>query len=284
MTLRGHVTAARARLVAAGIDAADASRDAVLLGRHVLGWDAAAWLTHEVDPAPPGFEGPFAALVERRAAREPVAYIRGVQEFWGREFLTSPAVLIPRPETELIIEYALQHCLPVGQAATVCDIGTGSGCLAVTLTAERPRARMVATDVSEEALNVARANAARLGVADRIAFRVGAYLAGAGERFDLIVSNPPYVTDRDYATLEPEVRAFEPHLALAAGPDGLRDIREILKLCTNALTPGGVLLMEIGHQHADPVCALVAATPSLQLLEIRNDLQGIPRIVVAQHD
>lgn len=281
MTLRDHVTAARARLVAAGIDPAEASRDAVLLGRHVLAWDAAAWLTREIDPAPPGFEASFAGLVERRAAREPVAYIRGVQEFWGREFLVTPAVLIPRPESELIIESALAY---IGEThgRAVCDIGTGSGCLAITLAAERPAARIVATDVSEAALGVARANATRLGVSDRIAFRAGAYLAGAEGPFDMIVSNPPYVTEREYATLAPEVRAFEPTAAFTAGPDGLRDIRHIVSLSAGALAPGGVLIMEIGHDQAEAVRSLVAPANPLRLVDIRRDLQGIPRTLIAQ--
>jgi release factor glutamine methyltransferase len=139
----------------------------------------------------------------------------------------------------------------------------------------------VATDLSGAALDVARANAARHAVADRIEFREGAYLAGASGPFDLIVSNPPYITESDYASLAPEVRSFEPALALASGPDGLRDIREILVLAGTALAPGGVLLMEIGYGQDAALHGLVAAVPSLRLLRIRNDLQGIPRTVVA---
>ena len=246
MTIRDHLRAARRRLEAAGIEPSEAARDAALLARHVLGWDAAALLTHEPDPAPEGFEPAFAALLERRARREPVAYLRGVQEFWGRDFMVSPAVLIPRPETELIVEEALRLPAPGSRLPapgsrlpSFLDIGTGSGCLAVTLAAELPGARVVATDISRAALDVARANAARHGVADRVEFREGSYLAGATGPFDVIVSNPPYITDADYASLAPEVRTFEPAEALASGPDGLRDIREILTRAPAALAPGG---------------------------------------------
>ncbi len=152
----------------------------------------------------------------------------------------------------------------------------------MTLAAELPDARVVATDISRAALDVARANAARHGVAGRIEFREGAYLAGAAGPFDLVVSNPPYITDADYETLAPEVRSFEPAMALASGPDGLRDIREILALAPAALAPGGVLLMEIGYGQADALRAAIADIPALTLLRIREDLQGIPRTVVAR--
>lgn len=284
MTLRDHLAAARARLAAAGIDAAEAARDAALLARHVLGLDAASLLARDVDPAPDGFAAAFAALVDRRARREPMAYIRGVQEFWGREFLVTPAVLIPRPETELIVEDALRRFADPARVALAADIGTGSGCLAVTLAAERPGLRVVATDVSPDALEVARQNAARHGVGDRIALRLGAGLAGADGPFDLIVSNPPYVAEQDRASLPPEVRAFEPVRALMGGADGLDVIREILGAAPGALAPGGVLLLEIGSGQADAVRACVAGLPALTLVQIRPDLQGIPRLVVLRHE
>lgn len=277
MTLRQRITAAKARLVAAGIEPSEAARDILLLARHVLGWDRATLHARDSDPPPAGFDAAYEAAIERRTHREPIAYITGVQEFWNRDFVVSPAVLIPRPETELIIEEALSTVF--GRAA---DVGTGSGCLAVTLAAEVPRARIVATDISAPALEVARANARRHGVADRVEFREARYLEGIDGPFDLIVSNPPYVTDDEYAALAPEVHDFEPRSALAAGPDGLNDIREVLSAAAGALRSGGVLLMEIGHGQADAVQALVASTPSLSLIRISPDLQGIPRIVVAQ--
>ena len=213
-----------------------------------------------------------------------MAYIRGWQEFWGRDFIVSPATLIPRPETELIVEEAARlHGRPGLQSRplSIIDIGTGSGCLAVTLAAERPDAQVVATDISGEALAIARANAARHGVANRIEFREGPYLAGASGPFDLIVSNPPYITERDYKALMPEVREFEPATALRSGADGLRDIREVVAIAGACLVTGGHLLMEIGHNQAEAVRQSVGATPGLQLVSIRADLQGIPRVVIA---
>lgn len=276
MTLRQHLTAAKGLLVAAGIEPAEAARDVLFLAMHALGWDRATLHARDLEPTPDTFAAAYDAAIERRTRREPIAYITGRQEFWSRDFSVSPAVLIPRPETELIIEEALSLAF-----ATVADIGTGSGCLAVTLAAECPRAQVVATDISAPALEVARANARRHGVADRIAFRETPYLDGITGPFDLIVSNPPYVTDAEYADLAPEVHDFEPRSALTAGPDGLDDVRQVLGCAATRLRPGGLLLMEIGFGQAEAVSVLVNAS-SLALLRISNDLQAIPRIVVAQ--
>ncbi len=277
MTIRDHLTDAKARLVAAAIEPLEAARDAQLLAMHVLGWDRATLFARDADPPPLDFPGAYASLIERRARREPVAYIRGVQEFWNRDFAVSPAVLIPRPETELIIDEALSCAF--GLAA---DIGTGSGCLAVTLADEAPRARIVATDISAAALDVARTNAARHKVADRIDFRQTRYLDGAPGPFDLIVSNPPYVADEEYAALAPEVRDFEPRTALASGPEGLDDIRGVLDAAAAHLAPGGRLLLEMGHRHAEAVASLVQSSTQLQLLHVRSDLQRIPRMAVIE--
>jgi len=278
MTLRQHLTAAKARLVAAGVEPSEAARDVLYLAMHELGWDRATVHARDIDPPPGTFAGPYDAAIERRTRREPVAYITGAQEFWSRDFAVSPAVLIPRPETELIIEEAMSMAF-----ATVADIGTGSGCLAVTIAAEFPRARVVATDTSAPALAVAQTNAQRYGVADRIEFKEARYLDGIAGPFDLIVSNPPYVTDGDYEGLAPEVREAEPRSALTAGADGLDDIRQVLQCAGTMLAPGGMLLMEIGHQQASAVTELLSASPELSLLRVSPDLQGIPRVVVAQH-
>ena len=275
MTLRQHLTAAKARLVAAGLEPSEAARDALLLARHVLGWDRATLHARDTDPPPAGFAAAYEGALARRTHREPIAYIIGVQEFWNRDFAVSAAVLIPRPETELIIEEA--RSLVFGMAA---DIGTGSGCLAVTLAAEFPRARMVATDISAPALDVARANARRHGVADRIEFRETRYLDGIDGPFDLIVANPPYVTDAEYADLAPEVRDFEPRTALTAGADGLDDIRAVLAQAETRLVPGGLLLVEIGHRHGDQMPRLAAERPRLELQAVRPDLGRIPRLAV----
>lgn len=276
MTLRQHLIDAKARLVAAGIETSEAARDALLLAMHATGWSRATIHARDTDPPPLGFPDGYAALVDRRTHREPIAYITGVQEFWNRDFVVSPAVLIPRPETELIIEEALSSVF--GLAA---DIGTGSGCLAVTLAAESHRARFVATDISSAALGVARANAGRHNVADRIEFRETRYLDGVAGQFDLIVSNPPYVTDAEYESLAPEVH-FEPRTALASGPEGLDGIRGVLAAAETHLAPGGRLLLEIGHQYADALAGLLQSGQHLRLLDIRNDLQRIPRMAVIE--
>jgi release factor glutamine methyltransferase len=281
VTIRDQIVAARARLIAAQIPPDEAGRDASLLARHALGWDAATLLTREPDPSPDGFAATFETLIARRERREPVAYIRGVQEFWGREFAVHPGILIPRPESELIVEEALRRAAR-NVVETACDVGTGSGCLAVTLAAELPKLRIAATDVSPIALAAARANAERHGVSGRIDFLLGTYLSDTPDLLDLIVSNPPYIAEREHASLAPEVRDFEPPEALLAGPDGLRDIRELIRLARVALRGGGVLILEMGHDQSARVTALVSSTPGMRLLHIRADLQGHARVCVVQ--
>jgi release factor glutamine methyltransferase len=275
LSLRDHLIAAKARLVAAGIETSEAARDALLLAMHATGWSRASVHARDTDPPPAGFAEAYAALIDRRTRREPIAYITGVQEFWNRDFTVSPAVLIPRPETELIIEEALSCVFGL-----VADIGTGSGCLAVTLAAEAHRAQFVATDISAAALGVARANAERHKVVDRIEFRETRYLNGVPGPFDLIVSNPPYVTEAEYDTLAPEMRGFEPRGALASGPDGLDAIRGVLDAAAARLAPGGLLLLEMGHGHAASVAALISTHPRLELRRVLKDLQAIPRVAV----
>ncbi|HYE85868.1 MAG TPA: peptide chain release factor N(5)-glutamine methyltransferase [Vicinamibacterales bacterium] len=284
MNLREKINAARARLVAAGIETGEAGRDANLLARHVLGWDRATLMTREGNDATPAFVERYDPLIERRARREPVAYIRGEQEFWSHDFAVNRAVLIPRPETELIIEEFLSFMpdnLPA-RKAKVLDIGTGSGCLAVVAAAECPLVEVTATDISRAALDVARANAQRYGVQDRITFVEAAYVGSSMGPFDFILSNPPYVTAAEYEDLPPEVREYEPVQALVAGEDGLRDIRQIIDIASNRLLPGGTALIEIGHQHADAVTELVHDFRSLTLKRISKDLQNIPRVAVIE--
>jgi release factor glutamine methyltransferase len=281
VTLRDQIVAARARLIAVQIAPDEAARDAALLARHAMGWDAATLLARESGAAPHGFAEALEPLIARRERREPMAYIRGVQEFWGREFAVGPGVLIPRPETELIVEEALRRAAK-SVIESACDVGTGSGCLAVTLAAELPKVRVVATDISPAALDQAQANAERHGVAPRVEFVLGEYLAGAAEMLDLIVSNPPYVAERDHAALAPEVRQYEPSEALKAGPDGLRNIRELVRLAPAALRGGGLLIFEMGHDQSARVSALVSSTPGLRLLRVLPDLQGYARVCVVQ--
>ena len=284
MTLRQRLLDARARLTGAGVDNNEAVLDTNLLARHVLGWSRAEMLLRQDDPLPTGFEEAFNALIERRARREPAAYIRGKQEFWSREFDVTPEVLIPRPESELIVEELL-NLLPVDAPALprrVADIGTGSGCIAVSVAAERPNVHVVATDISRAALDVARRNAEAAGVAARIEFVECAYLSGATGPFDFILANPPYISESEYEELAPEVREYEPQMALLAGEDGLRDIRQIVDVAAARLKPGGTLFMEIGHTQGDRLAALVKAFPALTLSRISTDLQRIPRVAVIE--
>ncbi len=280
-TLRTRIHASREQLIAAGIDAGEAALDAELLARQALGWDRATLVARLADPAPPGFDVTFAPLVERRRRREPMAYILGAQEFWGRDFKVAPGVLIPRPETELLIEEALAWASEQGAGAPlqIADVGTGSGCLAITIALEVHGAIVHATDVSPAALTVAGENARRLGAAVRL--HEGLLLADVPAPLDLIVSNPPYVARAEYELLQPEVRAFEPATALVGGDDGLTVIRELIEAAASALRPSGRLLMEIGYGQAEMVGQLVRANGRLELRQIRDDLQGIPRAVVA---
>ena len=281
-SLRDCVNSASHRLRAAGIPQAEAGLDARLLARDVLGWDLAKYLTSSEEGPPAGFEEPFEAVVARREAREPMAYILGRQEFWGRDFTVTPAVLIPRPETEIVIETALSLYPDRRAALRIADVGTGSGCLAVTLAAEFPDALAIATDTSGAALAVARQNAIDLGVADRLTFVRADVLGGIPGSFDLIVSNPPYIPDADRRTLQPEVVDHEPAAALFGGADGLDVIRRVVTEAGRALRPSGLLLVEFGVGQADQIAELISATPGLTMVNLKCDLQGILRTVVAR--
>jgi release factor glutamine methyltransferase len=276
------VARARAALVQAGISPATAARDADLLARDAAGCDLATWVIRRAESASIDFPARYNQAIARRLTREPIAYIRGVQEFWGRAFIVTPAVLIPRPETELLIESASAF-LRGRPNATLVDVGTGSGNIAVTLAAEHPALQVFAVDISAAALDVARANADRHGVSDRIRFCEGSYLTGAPRPVDLIVTNPPYVAERDGPGLSPEVREHEPAVALYGGDDGWRDIRVILRQASAALAADGQLMMEIGYGQSERLAAEVAATGLLRLEDIREDLQGIPRVGIITH-
>jgi release factor glutamine methyltransferase len=188
-----------------------------VLARTALGWERATWLARRDDPAPADALTTLDGWIDRRERREPVAYITGHREFWGLDFVVTSAVLIPRPETELVVEAALQRLADRDRAWRIADVGTGSGCLAVALACERPDARVIASDIPGEALEVARRNAARHGVADRIEFIQGDLLDPITRICDLIVANPPYVVERARPALGPEVRDHEPGVALFGG-------------------------------------------------------------------
>jgi release factor glutamine methyltransferase len=275
-----RLAAARARLEAAGLHPAEAALDAEVLARHALGWDRASLLARGRDPEPDGFDEALGRLIARRATREPVAQITGVREFWGLEFEVTPDVLIPRPETELIVEEALafarqRPCL------RVIDVGTGSGCLAVTIAREIPDVRVTAVDTSEAALAVARRNASRHGVFDRVGFRQGDVLEGMAGRVDLIVSNPPYVPDSDAGDMQAEVVGHEPHLALFGGPTGLDVIRRLLEQAPAHLAEHGWLVVEFGFGQAAAIRRLAEET-GWRVVRVRDDLQGIPRTIVLE--
>jgi release factor glutamine methyltransferase len=278
------VEAARTRLRTAGVPDAEADLDARLLARHVLGWDAARLLTDGTAAASDGFQAAYDALIARRTAREPMAYILGHQEFWGLPFAVGPSVLIPRPETEVLVEAALEQ-LPAAAALDVLDVGTGSGCVAIAIAHDRPHTRVVAVDLSREALAIARANAARHGVGDRMTFACGDLLdvPSLSERtFDVIVSNPPYVADGDRLSLQPEVRDYEPAAALFAGRDGLSIVRRLVAQSVSHLHRGGFLMFEIGMGQNEAVRELISATPGLTMIDMKRDLQGIPRTATAR--
>jgi release factor glutamine methyltransferase len=269
---------ARRALSEAGIPAGDAALDAEVLARHALGWDRAALIARGREEPTPGFEQRYAELIARRAAREPVAYIVGMREFWNRDFEVTRDVLIPRPETELIVEEALDDAR-TWAPATIVDVGCGSGCIAVTLAAELPRVHVIATDVSAAALDVARRNAERHRVADRLTFVVTDLLDRVSGPFDLIVSNPPYMSPEIEPTLQPEVAWYEPRQALYAGGDGLDAYRRLFPAAAERLADEGLLVVEFGFGQEADVRDL-ARTAGLTVTRVSADLQGIPRVAV----
>ena len=282
-TLFQCVIAARERLIRAGVPPDQAGIDAEVLARHAMGWDRATYLTRRDEPIAPDAAGRFEAVVARRAHREPVAYITGHREFWSLVFEVTPAVLIPRPESEFIVEAALARLGDRTRAWQIADVGTGSGCLALSLAHELPRARVTATDISAEALAVARRNAERLGVERRVTFVETSLLDAVSGPFDLIVANPPYVPLDHERTLSPDVRDHEPRAALFGhGADGLNEIRALLAGAPSRLAAAGLLLMEFGFGQGDAVRDALAKIPGLILVEILRDLQGHERTLVAQ--
>jgi release factor glutamine methyltransferase len=280
-TIAEALGAAGRALASAGVP--EARREAGSLLSIVLGRDRAFLLTHDDERLSPEQFSHFVRVVERRASGEPLQYIRGSQEFYGLDFEVTPDVLIPRPETELLVETALE-LLRKEAAPLFCDVGTGSGCVAVSILHELSRARAVALDISTAALAVARRNASRHGVADRLELLVSdcfdalAARSPATQGFDLIASNPPYVAEEALAGLQREVRDHEPRVALTPGGDGLAVIRRLVTESPRFLKPSGYLLMEIGYDQHERVASLL--DPNLwTLLDIRPDLQGIPRLV-----
>ena len=260
---------------------AEARREASSLLSHVIAKERTFLISHAEDALGVDELERFENAVARRGAGEPAQYITGTQDFYGRAFRVTPDVLIPRPETELLVEAALEV---MSAGAVVCDVGTGSGCIAITLLCERADARAVAIDVSEAALEVAQQNARDLLVQDRVAFKLSdcfEALRRGEDLFDVIVSNPPYVSAEMLSGLQREVRDHEPLVALTPGDDGLRVIRRLLDDSPAFLRENGYLMMEIGFDQGEKVQQLVDES-IWTLKEIRPDLQGIPRILILQ--
>jgi release factor glutamine methyltransferase len=260
-----------------------ARREAGSLLLHVIGRDRTFIISHAEDHLAQEDLDRFRAYLERRANGEPLQYITGHQEFFGLDFEVTTAVLIPRPETELLVETALE-LLGNAQSPLICDVGTGSGCIAITLLHLLEQARAIGVDISEAALQVAIRNALLHGVSDRIVFVASDCFAALDKHlsgFDLVVSNPPYVADDAFPGLQREVRDHEPRVALAPGDQGLAIIRRLLRDAPAYLMNGGHLLMEIGFDQRVAVEQLVDSR-IWKLLDIQKDLQGIPRTVVIQ--
>lgn len=263
------------RLRDAGID--DPAQDARILLAHALGVDRSRLTLVLHDEVSPDQVRAFERAIEARVARQPVAQIIGQRGFYGRDFSVTPDVLDPRPDTELLVDLALAEPFE-----TVLDLGTGSGCILLSVLAERPDATGQGVDLSEAALDVARRNAVSLGVMDRVTFHVGSWFDPVEDltRFDLIVSNPPYITEDEMADLAPEVQKWEPYMALTPGGDGLGAYRIILDAAPRFLTSGGRLLLEIGYLQADAVTRL-CHDAGFQRVSVHQDLAGKDRAVMA---
>lgn len=284
MTIIEAITKATARLSAHKVD--NARLDAEVLLCHVLGRDRAWLLAHNQDEIDALSLRLYEQAVDRRAVREPLQYITGRQEFWGLLFKVTPDVLIPRPETEFVVEAALK-AVSMAPAPIIIDLCTGSGCIAISLAKELQTAQVFATDRSEPALDVAQENGRRNEVAGRIRLLVGDLFApitglDLQGRVDVIATNPPYIPANDLAGLQPEVRDFEPEMALIAGPSGTEIGAAIIKQAPVFLKKGGTLIMEMGIGQAEAYSALIHGTGNYRTPEIVKDLAGIERVLVAR--
>jgi release factor glutamine methyltransferase len=297
--IRAALKQAMAQLRAAGTPSHTLAAEVLLM--HALQRDRVWLYSHPDETLDAAIREKYFALIARRAAGEPTQYLTGKQEFWGLEFEVTPAVLIPRPETEHVMEVSLARLgerglkidLDTGSPSRtlqVADVGTGSGCLAIALAYELPHAEIIATDISSAALQIARRNALRNtipphNIAGRIRF-IETDLLPAGNQepaFDLIVSNPPYIADSEAASLQREVRDHEPREALFAGPTGAEIYTRLVAAALGQLRDRGILVLELGHNSADEVRALFdAASSSWTNLSITMDLAGIPRVLAAE--
>jgi release factor glutamine methyltransferase len=285
-----HIVAGAERL-RAGPHSERARQDAEMLLRHLLHWDLAYLLAHSQEVMSAEDALRYCVLIDRRLTGEPIQYITGETEFYGLPFRVRRNVLIPRPETEQLAEKVIELAARWGKPRIsgtriarprIVDVGTGSGAIALALAVKLPGAAITATDISAAALDLARENAQQNGVAERLRFVEGDLLAPvAQEKFDVVVSNPPYVPESDRATLAVEVREFEPAMALFAGDDGLAVYRRLIPAAHAALAEGGWIALEIGYGQADAVGALLAEA-GFEEIGFTADLQGIERVAVAR--
>jgi len=283
-TLGEMIAEARGLLEQAGIESA--GQEAFWIVEHVLRLPVHHMVTDRERLLSPVELAAARGLAMRRAGREPLQYILGTQEFCGLEFHVDRAVLIPRPETALLVEYAAQR-IPAERKAIIVDVCTGSGCIAVAIARKRPHARVIATDLSNPSLAVARQNAVYHAVGERITWLEGDLLgAMAGQglegQVDLIISNPPYIAEADWATLQPEVRLFEPRGALVAGPQGTELHERLLHQSGRYLSPGGALIMEIGAGQARAMRRIVEQTPGYRFHRLIYDEAGLERVVIVE--
>lgn len=278
MQLREALVSATNRLTKA--DMANPGRDAELLLMFVLGRDRTYLFSHPEHPLTESETARYDGAIAKRSQGMPPQYLTGRQEFWGMDFIVSPAVLIPRPETEHLVETALELARGL-EHPRIVDVGTGSGCIALALAKELPNAELHAVDISPEALEVARENARRHHLGQRIDFRCSNLLDAFPQEnsFDFVVSNPPYISESEKNQLQTEVRDFEPHIALFSGPSGYEVMERLIEQAALALKPGGRLAMEIGAGQHERLATLLAGWTNLRFVE---DLQGIQRVVVAQ--
>ncbi|HSA80267.1 MAG TPA: peptide chain release factor N(5)-glutamine methyltransferase [Geminicoccaceae bacterium] len=278
-TARDLINPLAERLATAGIEAARA--EAWLLLAVATGRARGVLIAGSPAPLSDEQQAGLEAMVCRRLAREPIAYILGEKEFWSLTFRVGPAVLVPRPETETVVEAALAQVSDRRAPLRILDLGTGSGCLLLALLSELPNATGLGIDVSAEALALAKVNAIRLGLAGRTELRAGDWGSEIEPPFDLIVSNPPYISTAEWPNLQPEVRDFEPSAALLAGPDGLDAYRALAPDCARLLAPDGCVALEIGQGQGDAV-ARITRRDGLEVVERRRDLTGIERCLVAR--
>lgn len=274
MTVQSVLTHGIRALQTAGIDSA--ARDARLLMAGALGIDVSRLTLALHDDIDPPCQDRFDAFIAQRLLHRPVSRILGTRLFWGRSYHITDDVLDPRGDTETLIAAALEHA-----GDRILDLGTGSGVIAITMAAERPTAKVVASDISKSALDVAQKNARDLGVADRLSFVQGSWFDAVTGRFDLILSNPPYISDAEMRDLAPEVLGYDPHIALTPGGDGLDPYRIIARHAPDVLTPYGAVIVEIGHAQAADVTRIFASA-GFSELRVHTDFEQKDRVITAK--